>query len=698
MRASEVTEELVGVPERRLPPDGPAEEAAAREPLAFPADGRRRVAIENVTPQIDGGRFPAKRTLGERVVVEADLFADSHVSLSAVVKYRPDDGSDWAEAPMVRIANDRWQGEFTVIRLGTWCYTIEAWVDRFKSWRDELRKKIAAAQNVELELRAGAQLIDEASRRADGAVAKRLAEWAAELTGQQTAVGGSPGELALDETLANLVFRHSERTFATTLSRSLRVVVDPERARFSAWYEMFPRSFSPQAGRHGTFKDCEAQLSRVAQMGFDVLYFPPIHPIGRSFRKGKNNNPVCQPDEPGSPWAIGSAEGGHKDVHPQLGTLHDFRLLVVQARALGLELALDIAFQCSPDHPYLREHPEWFRKRPDGSIAYAENPPKKYQDIYPFDFECEDWRGLWAELKSIFEFWIEQGVRIFRVDNPHTKSFAFWEWCLAALKRQQPDLIFLAEAFTRPAVMNHLAKIGFTQSYNYFPWRTSKEDLTTYLTELCQPPVSDYFQPNLWTNTPDILPDHLQAGGRPMFEIRLVLAATLGASYGIYGPAFELCEDRPLKPGTEEYLDSEKYEIRQWDLAAPGNLAELIARINRIRHENPAFQSNHNLTFHPVANDHLLAYTKSTKDGSDVVLVVVNLDPYHLQTGWVELPADQFLDQPGRAYQMHDLLTGARFIWHGPRNYIELDPHYSPAHIFRLRRHVRTERDFDYFM
>lgn len=346
----------------------------------------------------------------------------------------------------------------------------------------------------------------------------------------------------------------------------------------------------------------------------------------------------------------------------------------------------------------MRGHPEWFRKRPDGSIAYAENPPKKYQDIYPFDFECEDWRGLWVELKSVFQFWAEQGVRIFRVDNPHTKSFAFWEWCLASLKRERADLIFLAEAFTRPAVMYRLAKIGFSQSYNYFPWRNSKEELTKYLSELSKAPLADYFRPNLWPNTPDILPEPLQAGGRVGFEIRLILASTLGASYGIYGPAFELCESHPLKSGSEEYLDSEKYEIRRWNLDAPGNLSDLVARVNQIRRENAALQFNHNLKFHQIDNDNLLAYTKSTAGREEVVLTVVNLDPFHAQSGWVALPTDEYLGDPGKSYQMHDLLTGARFIWHGGRNYIELDPHYSPAHIFRLRRRIRTERDFDYFM
>lgn len=681
-----------------------AEMDSATEKFAeFPGEGRSRVAIEKIAPSIDGGRYPIKRTVGEPVVVEADIFADSHVLLSAVVKYRGEEETDWSEAPMTPVKNDRWRGQFTVTKVGTVLYRIEGWVDRFNSWRDELQKKIAAGQDVKVELLAGAKLVEIASHRASATEAGQLeavhlARWARELAAGETSGGVPPPVLALDETLAKVVAKYSDRSFATSSDASLRVVVDAERARFSSWYEMFPRSCSPNAGRHGTFKDCEAQLPRVAGMGFDVLYFPPIHPIGTSFRKGKNNNPLSAPGEPGSPWAIGSAEGGHKSVHRELGTLDDFRILVDHARAQGIEIALDIAFQCSPDHPYLRDHPEWFRKRPDGSIAYAENPPKKYQDIYPFDFECEDWRGLWAELKSIFNFWIEQGVRIFRVDNPHTKSFAFWEWCLAALKREQPDLIFLAEAFTRPAVLNRLAKIGFSQSYNYFPWRNSKYELTAYLTQLSHPPALDYLRPNLWANTPDILTHYLQTGGRPAFEIRLILAATLGASYGIYGPAFESCENAPLKNGSEEYLNSEKYEIRAWNLAAPGNLTDLITRVNRIRRENPALQFNHNLKFHRINNDNLLAYTKSLEDGTEVVLVVVNLDPYHTQSGWVELPTDEFRNETAHTHQMHDLLTGARFIWHGRRNFIELDPRYSPAHIFRLRRHLRTERDFEYFL
>jgi len=442
----------------------------------------------------------------------------------------------------------------------------------------------------------------------------------------------------------------------------------------------------------------EERLPYVAAMGFDVLYLPPIHPIGRTHRKGRNNSVVCGPDDVGSPWAIGSAEGGHKAVHPSLGTIGDFRRLVAKAKEQGLEVALDIAFQCSPDHPYVREHREWFRERPDGSVQYAENPPKKYEDIYPFDFGTDSWRDLWNELREVLRFWIETGVRIFRVDNPHTKPYAFWEWLIGEIKTEHPEVLFLSEAFTRPRVMYRLAKVGFTQSYTYFAWRNSRRELTEYFQELSQPPVCDFLRPNLWPHTPDILPEPLQYGSRPVFMARLVLAATLGASYGIYGPAFELCENRAIAPGREEYLDSEKYQIRRWEVDREDSLAEFIGRVNRILRENPALQSDDGLAFHPVDNEQLIAYSKATPDLSNIVLAVVNLDPHHTQSGWIELPLESLGLDPAVPFQGHDLLGGARYLWHGRRIYLELRPHETPAHIVRLRRKVRTERDFDYFL
>ncbi|HZA57031.1 MAG TPA: alpha-amylase family glycosyl hydrolase, partial [Candidatus Udaeobacter sp.] len=451
-------------------------------------------------------------------------------------------------------------------------------------------------------------------------------------------------------------------------------------------------------GAHGTFQDCEQRLSYIAGMGFDVLYLPPIHPIGRSFRKGKNNDLIAGPQDVGSPWAIGAKEGGHKAIHPQLGSLEDFRRLVAKAREFGIEIALDIAFQCTPDHPYVREHPEWFRKRPDGSIQYAENPPKKYQDIYPLDFERDDWKELWDELKSVFIFWSEQGVRIFRVDNPHTKSFLFWEWVIAEVKRDYPDALFLAEAFTRPKVMYRLAKLGFTQSYTYFAWRNTKWELTEYFTELTQTEIADFFRPSLWPNTPDILTEYLQFGGRPAFMTRLVLAAMLGASYGIYGPAFELCENVPREPGSEEYLNSEKYEIKHWNLDRPDSLKDFIARVNRIRQENHALQGDRNLRFHAVDNPEIICFSKHTDDLNNVIVVVVNLDPHHPQSGRVELATEELGLDPQQPFQMHELLTDARYLWHGTINYVQLNPQSVPAQIFRVRHRLRREQDFDYFL
>ena len=666
-------------------------------PILPEREGRCRVVIENVTPEIDGGRFAIKRVVGERVVIEADIFVDGHDSLSAALKFRAAENSEWSETPMEFLVNDRWRGEFVVTEAGNYFYTIEAWVDQFKSWQKNFQKKIAAGQSISIELQAGVKWIEAAAQRATAPDAENLLRWAKQLSASESVTGSLIEKPALDKDLTEMTCRCLGRQFSTPYEKELRVTVDHERARFSAWYELFPRSFAPEPGKHGTFRDCEAQLERIAKMGFDVLYLPPIHPIGKSFRKGKNNNVKCEPGEPGSPWAIGSSEGGHKSIHPELGTLEDFKSLISRAKDFKVEIALDIAFQCSPDHPYIREHPEWFRHRPDGSIQYAENPPKKYQDIVPFDFECDDWKNLWFELKSIFDFWIEQGVKIFRVDNPHTKPFPFWEWCIGELKAKNPELIFLAEAFTRPKPMYELAKIGFTQSYNYFPWRNTKEELMEYLTEITRTSVAEFFRPNLWPNTPDILAQALQMDGRAAFAIRLVLAATLGASYGIYGPAFELCENTPTEPGSEEYLNSEKYEIKCWDLSAPQSLENLIARVNQIRHENPALQSNRNLKFHPTDNEQLIAYTKCNDDASDTILTVVNLSPHYKHSGWLTLPLEEFGLDAKKTFQMHDLLSDARYLWNGKKNYVELNPEKTSAHIFRLRRHVRTEHDFDYF-
>jgi starch synthase (maltosyl-transferring) len=664
------------------------------ESRQFPADGRARAVIENIVPQVDHGRFAVKRVVGDRVEVEADCFTDGHDVLVCVLRYRHDDEKAWHEIPMTALGNDGWRGGFDVTSIGRHRYTVCAWVDAFLSWRHDFARRVDA-EDIRAAARAGADLIDAAAVRARGNDRRALAQSARQL--RETDEIEVLREVGLNEAMATIAARHPDRRFESTYPIEFPLVVDRGRAGFSSWYELFPRSTSARPGVHGSFRDCEARLPYVAAMGFDVVYLPPIHPIGRVRRKGPNNALAAGADDVGSPWAIGAAEGGHKALHPQLGTLDDFRRLCARARDLGLEIALDIALQCAPDHPYVDAHPEWFKHRPDGSVQYAENPPKKYQDIYPFNFETEQWRELWEELFSILAYWIDEGVRIFRVDNPHTKPFAFWEWTIARVKREHPDVIFLAEAFTRPRVMHRLAKLGFTQSYTYFTWRNTKAELTEYFTELAQPPGRDYFRPNCWPNTPDILPESLQLGGRPAFMARLLLAATLSANYGIYGPVFELVENVPREPGAEENIDSEKYQLRHWDLDQPDSLGPFIARVNAARNENPALQQSGGLTFFPIDNDALICYARIDAAKSNVLVVVVNLDPDHAQSGWVTLDLAALGFDAEASFQVHDLLTDARFHWKGPRNFIMLDPSRIPGHLFVVRRHVRSERDFDYF-
>jgi len=658
----------------------------------------RKVVIENVRPEVDCGRFPIKRTIGERVEVTADIFADGHDVLYAILRHRSASRPDWQEVPMEPLVNDRWQAEFRVTGEGRHLYTLQAWTDRFLSWSRDIVKKFEAAQDLSVDILVGVQLIEATAQRASRKDRGSLATRAEEI--KRLATRDMPGALkmALSPELKALMIQTADRRRATSYSRELVVVVDREKARFGAWYEMFPRSCSRQPGQQGTLQDCAQRLDYVAEMGFDVLYLPPIHPIGRVNRKGKNNGERAAPDDVGSPWAIGSSEGGHKTIDPRLGTLEDFQRLLSRAKQLGLEVALDLAYQCAPDHPYVKEHKEWFRMRPDGTVQYAENPPKKYQDIFPLDFETEQSQALWEELKSVVLYWIEQGVRIFRVDNPHTKPFDFWQWLITDIKNRHPEVLFLAEAFTRPKVMYELAKLGFTQSYTYFAWRNTKPELTEYFKELMQTEVREYFRPNLWPNTPDILTDFLQQGGPPAFMSRLVLAATLGANYGMYGPAFELCENRAVAPGSEEYLDSEKYQLRTWGWESPNSLAKLIAQVNRIRRENLALHSDWSLRFHFADNDHIIVYSKMTDDLLNIIVTVVNLDPNHIQSAWVDLPLDVFHLDPRQPYQMHDLLTDTRYVWQGSHNYVELNPQRLPAHIFRIRRRVRTENGVDYFV
>jgi starch synthase (maltosyl-transferring) len=595
---------------------------------------------------------------------------------------------------MQPLPSDRWRAAFVVEGIGRHEFTVDAWIDRFASWRGDLEKKHAAHQDVGVELLEGAALVRETAGSAPPESAGWLHAQAEHLASD--APLRERIERALAPALAASMRAHAPRRGMATHPTPLGVDVERPRAGFGAWYEFFPRSTALEAGAHGRLRDCGRMLRYVADMGFDVVYLPPVHPIGRVHRKGRNNQPTAQPGDPGSPWAIGSDQGGHTDVHPELGDLEAFEGLVADARSLGLEVAIDLAFQCAPDHPWVTKHPEWFRRRPDGSIQYAENPPKKYQDIYPFDFECERWQELWEELLRVVLFWADRGIRIFRVDNPHTKPLPFWEWLIARVRGLHPDAIFLAEAFTRPSVMQYLAKSGFSQSYSYFTWRNTKPELTAYFESLYGAELRDAMRPNLFVNTPDILPEYLQTGGRAAFQARAVLAATLGASYGVYGPPFELCVAEAVA-GSEEYLHSEKYEIRRWDLERPDSLRELLTRLNEIRREHPALGHDASLRFVPVDNPAIIAYLRASPDRADLLIVAVNLDPHHAQAGWLELPLHELGLDP-QPYQVDDLLGGARYLWHGPRNYVALDPTAAPAHVLRIRRRVRSEKDFDYYL
>lgn len=661
--------------------------------VRLPDEKATRVFIERIRPRIDCGRFPIKRTVGDKVVVTAYIFADGHDLLQAALQYRHGAG-DWVERPMTALADDFWQGEFVVEDLGSYEYTVRAWIDHFATWQRDLLKRVAAGQDVASDLLEGAAMVEAAVRRAGPPDDAWLSAVAAMLATVEPQEKMAARATAPDVTA--MMRRYPERLREAVFTPELTVTVEQRLAGCSAWYELFPRSVTQNSATSGTFKAVERLVPDIARMGFDVLYLPPIHPIGVTNRKGRNNSLMTAPGDPGSPWAIGSEEGGHKAVHPQLGSLEDFDHLVASARRAGLEIALDIALQCSPDHPYIREHPEWFRHRPDGTLKFAENPPKKYEDIYPICFDCEAWQPLWHELKSIFLFWSERGVRLFRVDNPHTKPLSFWEWLIGEVQRQYPETVFLSEAFTRPRVMYGLAKAGFSQSYTYFTWRNTKGELTAYLRELVETEVSEYFRPNFFANTPDILPEYLQFGGQAAFLARLVLAATLSSCYGLYS-GYEYLENEAV-PGSEEYLDSEKFAIKPRDWNQAGNIRPFITRINTIRRKNPALAANHRLRFHPVDNEQLLFYGKSTEDLTNIILVAVNLDPHHVQEGMLEVPLEEFGIGKNEVFQVHELLFDNRFLWQGRRNFVRLDPAESPAQIFLLRRKLRTERDFDYFM
>jgi starch synthase (maltosyl-transferring) len=641
------------------------------------------VVIENLQPLIDGGRYPIKRIVGEDLVVEADIFKDGHDVVAAILKWRVLGKRAWRETPMKFVDNDRWRGICTLYDEDIHEYTVEAWTDTFRSWQAEFTKKFEAGiSDLLSEAVEGAALVEAAARRArDRADRKRIQEFS-----QQISIGANSEIHAIAQSgeLEVLMATYPDRAAATQYDPAPRVVVDRSAALIGAWYEFFPRSALGRGDRGSTFRDCLPRVDDAKAMGFDVIYFPPIHPIGHSNRKGRNNSVTCEAGDPGVPWAIGSEAGGHKAVEPSLGTLEDFDWLQKEVRTRGMEIALDFAINCSPDHPYVKAHPDWFYKRPDGTIKYAENPPKKYEDIYPLNFRCENWRELWAEMKSIVLFWAQRGVRIFRVDNPHTKPVAFWEYLIRGVREKYPDAIFLSEAFTRPKMMKALAKAGFNQSYTYFTWRNSKHELIEYFTELTQTEMSEYFRPNLWTNTPDILPFVLQEAGRPAFMIRVALAATLSPLYGIYS-GYELCENEAL-PGREEYLDSEKYQYKERDWNAPGNIKDWIARLNKIRKENRALQLYTDLRFHDADNDAILFYSKMTAARDNIILVVVNLDPHRKQNSFVYVPIENFGQMESDVYQVQDLLSGATYTWRGRRNYVELDPDIQPAHIFLVRR------------
>ena len=636
--------------------------------------------IENVKPQVDGGRFAVKRVVGEEIVVTADGFAHGHEKCACVLRWRGPGDRAWSELEMEFLGNDAWRGAFVVDRVGRWEYTVACWIDELASWREEFARRIDE-EDVRLAARIGAELVAQSAKAADGTAKAALEKLAATLAKERDV--SKLRAAAQDDTTFAIARAHAPRAGGCETA-SLPAQVERERARFSTWYEIFPRSTAAEAGKHGSFVDLEERLDDIAGMGFDVVYLPPIHPIGREKRKGRNNVPVSQPDDVGSPWGIGAAEGGHTAIHPELGTLADFRHLMRSARLRGMEIALDIAFQVSPDHPWVKQHPEWFRKRPDGTIQYAENPPKKYEDIYPIDFHSRDWKALWEALHDVVAFWAREGVEIFRVDNPHTKPFAFWEWLIERIRARHPNVIFLSEAFTRPRVMHRLAKLGFSQSYTYFTWRTTREELTEYFTELSQDESREYFRPNCWPNTPDILPYHLQNAPLSAFRVRLVLAATLAANYGMYGPAFELGENRPRDPGTtEEYLDSEKYELKHWDTKRSDSLAPLIARINAIRRSHAALQSDWSLAFHATDNPQLLCYSK--RAGDDRVLVAVNLDPRNAQAGWVDLDLGALGLDEYQPFTVVDELSGDRYPWRGRRNFVMLDPNRAqPAHVFSV--------------
>ncbi len=644
-------------------------------------DARNRVIIENLHPIVDGGRYYAKSSIGQKINCSADIFADGHDVINASLLYKHEKEKGFTEIELKNTNQDLWEANFKAEKQGFYEIKLTGWVDNALNWQHNIERKIKDNQHVNVELQDGIQYLDFLAKKANKTEKTYLSELKKLFKSEKDY--GNAIQKATEARLHDLFHKYPNKEFVTE-TQVLKVYADRQRALFSSWYEFFPRSASGTS-KHGTFKDCIKLLPEVAKMGFDVLYFPPIHPIGEDFRKGKNNSTKALKGDVGSPWAIGGKDGGHKDIHPELGSLSDFKKLIAEAKKLGIEIAMDYALQCAPNHPYVKQHPQWFKWRPDGSVQYAENPPKKYQDILPINFETEDWKNLWDELKSIIDYWVEQGITIFRVDNPHTKAFPFWEWMINEVKKSNPDILFLAEAFTRPSVMHNLAKLGFSQSYSYFTWRNTKAELSEYMSEITTQKGKDYFRPNFWPNTPDINPYNLQSGNENMFLIRFFLAATLSSNYGLYGPVFEQIVHEAI-PGKEEYLNSEKYELKQWDFSKTNKLKELIKIINKLRKENTALQNTFNFQELKIENDNLFCYIKYDEENDNYLLMAVNLDPYHQQGGWVQLPLALLNHKNGERYLMQDVLTSNSYYWENEWNFIELNPHVLPFHLFKIEK------------
>ncbi|MGN6566835.1 MAG: alpha-1,4-glucan--maltose-1-phosphate maltosyltransferase [Flavipsychrobacter sp.] len=643
--------------------------------------GRKRVIISNILPSVDKGQFPAKAIINRELKITADIFTDGHDEIAASILLKHATDKQWKEYPLTLINNDHWYYSFLPAKLGIYQFQMLAWIDDFTTWTNGLKKKFEAGQDVAVELQIGVQLVEDAITRSTGKSKVQLQQWIETLKSSDKDISEKVAFVQQND-IKDVLVKCRNKNRVTQYPQVFEVFVERQRAGFSAWYELFPRSAAKEIERHGTFNDVIKILPRIAHMGFDVVYFPPIHPIGEVNRKGRNNSLKANADDPGSPWAIGNKKGGHKAIHPELGTLKDFKKLITEAQKCGLEIAMDIAFQCAPDHPYVSQHPEWFKWRPDGTVQFAENPPKKYEDILPFNFESEDWEGLWQELKSVIEYWIKNGIFIFRVDNPHTKAIPFWEWVIKEIKEQHPEVIFLAEAFTRPRIMERLAKIGFTQSYTYFTWRHTKRELEEYIEELTQTELKYYFRPNFWPNTPDILTPELATGKENGHIIRLILAATLSSNYGIYGPIYELNIEETM-PGKEEYNHNEKYEIKHWDWDFYTKTYELITRINKIRKRNHAFQATDNIVFAETTNDHIICYVKYDQESENVCIVAVNLDPFNTHSANIKLPVIKDYKWPN-AIQVTDLLSGDKYQWNGEWNYVELNPYDIPAHILKV--------------